>query len=758
MIADEIRERFLRFFEKRGHKVFPSSSLLPKDDPSLLFTSAGMNQFKEYFLHPPSEFRRATSCQKCLRTADIEEVGRSLGHHTFFEMLGNFSFGDYFKEEAIEWAWEFLTSELKIAPERLLVSVFKEDEESYQIWRKKIGISEERIKRFGEKENFWPSNALKEGPDGPCGPCSEIFYDWGEGSFEERFTEIWNLVFTQFNRKEGKIEKLKNRNVDTGMGLERISALIEGVKDDFESEVFKPIIKSILSLRSSDRPLLRYNVNVIADHLRAIVFAIADGVIPANEREGYIIRKLIRKTEYLGKQISLPNPFLYRLISPVVELSKNAYPLLKEEEGRIKEIVKEEEERFLRTMERAKTILEGEKVIDEQTAFKLYDTYGLPYEEIETLILPRGVRLDKSKFMSYVEEQRRRSRASSLFKEEIFAKMDEKEKARKKGLPIEGVWGEEEVDVARNHTATHLLHSVLREMLGENVRQAGSIIFPHYFHFDFTHSKTLSEEELEEIERRINERILRDDRVEKKVMDKEKALAEGAIGFFEEKYEKEVVVVSIGDYSKELCKGVHVRATGEIGLFKITKEGSIGAGVRRIEALTGRFAYKWIKEQERKVKELSRLLSTSPEKIVARVKEISEQVKKVKKKNERLRKELFSYYARDLDERERVVVRKFSDLDLPELRELSDVFKQKIREGAIGLLSLKDRKLYLMMVSKGLRGRIHCGNLIAELCKEIGGKGGGKEEFAQGYIEEGKGVEKVLTLWKEKIRESFENS
>ncbi len=775
MTANEIRKKFLDFFAQRGHKIFPSSSLLPQNDPSLLFTSAGMNQFKQYLLHPPShsplgeaegvgeagppaDLKRAASCQKCLRTADIEEVGRVAGHHTFFEMLGNFSFGDYSKKEAIEWAWEFLTSELNIPAKKLWISVFEEDKESERIWKEKIGVPEQKIKKFGQKENFWPSNALEDGPDGPCGPCSEIFYDWGEGASCGRFIEVWNLVFTQFNRNKGKIEKLKNKNVDTGMGMERLTAVMQGVKNDFETDLFKPIVDSLPKTENRKPNTAHY---IIADYIRAVVFAIADGAIPGNEREGYVIRKLIRKAAGLGRDLKIESPFLYNLVPAVVKLAKEVYPEVRQEEQRIKETIKDEEEKFTQTVNKAKAILETKRAVDEKTAFELYDTYGLPYEEIENLVSKKGIKLDKQKFARYIEEQRQRSREKSGFNREIFTARlasrakregDVKEKAKKQGLPLAEVWDEEEIDVARNHTATHILQSVLREILGKHIKQAGSIIFPTYFHFDFTHPRGLSKDELTKVEEMVNNRILKNDSVGRELMSKQKAIESGAIGLFEEKYGKEVSVVSIGDYSKEFCGGVHLRNTGEIGLFRIVKESSVAAGIRRIEAVSGKFAYQSIKKEGREIEQLARIFSISSKKIIEKAKDIIDQLKESKKKNERLKRELFCYYAKEFSAGN-IIIHQFPGFDFPELRQIADVLRKKIDSEVIGLASVKDNKIYLIMTAcKDSSGKIHCGQVINEIAERLDGKGGGRADFAQATARNIEKLPEVLNIWKETIR------
>jgi len=761
MFANEVRKKFLDFFKKKGHKIIPSSSLVPRDDTSLLFSSAGMNQFKEYFLHPSCELKRAASCQKCLRTTDIEKVGQTAGHHTFFEMLGNFSFADYFKNEAIEWAWEFLTSVLNISEEKLWISVFKEDEETYQIWEKKIGISKQKIKRFAGKENFWPSNALKQGPDGPCGPCSEIFYDWGE-EFScgkncslncncGRFIEIWNLVFTQFNRENGKVAELENKNVDTGMGLERISTVLQGLKNDFDTELFKPIIDSLSAI---SQQLPANSSYIIADYIRAVVFTIADGVVPGNEKQGYVVRKLVRKMARLGRSLKIKSPFIYSLVPSVVNIAQNTYPELAKEQERIKEIIKIEEEKFKQTINKATAILNTKIDIDEKVAFELYDTYGLPYEDAKNLVFQKGIKLDKEKFIQYMEEQRQRSRKKSEFKKQIFEETKGKEYAKAKGVPLPGVWGEEEIDVARNHTSTHILQSVLREILGKHIKQAGSIIFPTYFHFDFTHSKPLSDDELEKIEKKVNDRILRNDLVKREKMSKQEAIKKGAIGLFEEKYKEKVTIVSIGN-SKEFCAGVHVKNTGEIGLFKIVKQSSIGAGVRRIEAVSGRFAYLLVKKQEKNIKQISSLFSTSLEEITKKAIIVIDEIKELKRKNEKLKRKLFNYYSEDLLKQKdgTIIVHQFSDFDFSELRQISDILKNKLNSAVIALASVKDSKIYfLMSVSKDLSATVHCGQIIKEIVQQMDGKGGGKADFAQGSAKEIKKLPEALKIWKEIIK------
>ena len=714
MTVNEVRRAFLHFFEAKAHTLVPSDSLVPEEDPTLLFTGAGMNQFKEYFLGKNKKLRRAVSCQKCLRTGDLDEVGHTAYHHTFFEMLGNFSFGDYFKEEAIAWAWEFLTEELAIPPASLAVSVYKEDQEAYDIWAKKIKIPKERIFQFGPKENFWPSNVQKDGPNGPCGPCSEIFFDREpkkpcQGYDEKRFFEVWNLVFTQFERLEdGSLKDLPAKNIDTGMGLERISAVMQGVDSNFEIDSFRPMIAYILKeakMTGKDNEKGAW-MNRIADHARAASFAILDGVMPSNKEQGYALRTLIRRASFSAKTLGLKTPFLFKVVPFVAEGMREPYPDLWESHDRVAQVVLHEEESFERTLEQGlsteEKLLEehlrnGKKVFPGKDIFYLYDTLGLPLDLIRYAAVQKKMMLDEKGFEEELKKQKDRSKKGSQMKGDIFgedvrkkvqidlktefkgcetcrlertevaailkdgkrvneAKEGESVEIFLKESPFYGEQGGQigdtgtlesktarvriedtqhlgealvhrgkvekgclrsddfvsavvdEVrrrDIMKNHTATHLLHSVLRELLGAHVQQAGSWVGEAGLRFDFLHPRALTPEEIRKVEERVNEHILRNDPVQPAEMSREESRKEGAIAFFGEKYGEKVRVLNISDYSKELCGGTHVYATGEIKIFLITSESSIGSGIRRIEAMTGSEAEKKIKRYKELIKQIA---------------------------------------------------------------------------------------------------------------------------------------------------------
>jgi len=693
MKTDEIRRRFLEFFERRGHVIVPSDSLVPQNDPTLLFTGAGMNQFKEMFLGKGKlEFRRAASCQKCLRTADIEKVGKTSGHLTFFEMLGNFSFGDYFKREAIEWAWEFVTEELKLPPDKLAATVYKDDDESYQIWRDVIGIPADRIYRFGEEENFWPANAPSQGPNGVCGPCSEIHFDRGSsvgcgraecnpGCDCDRYVEVWNLVFTQFDRRDGGVlEPLPQKNIDTGMGLERTAALMQGKILALENDVFMPLIEEAAraigaEYRSDSESGARFRR--IADHARAVTFCIADGVMPGNEGRGYVVRRLLRRAVADGWQLGCRNSFIHRLVPVVAQTMGAAYPEVAERAANIERVIQAEEERFLETIqngwremqERIEALKKsGAKVMSGKEAFYLADTLGFPLEFTEMLLAQEGLEVDRKGFEEEMARQRERSRATSQISQAIFdlgplgeikgevppteflgyeqleckgkvlaLLKDEKPVQSADGGEVAVIldrtpfYGEaggqvgdtgaikaptgelrvrdckradgyilhiaeiasgrisvgEEVTasvdaerrraIMRNHTATHLLHYALREVLGKHVEQSGSLVEPERLRFDFTHFAQVKPEEIERITEIVNRRILEDAPVNATEMTLTEAKQRGAIALFGEKYGEIVRVVEIGDFSKELCGGTHCRRTGEIGLFRIISEQSVAS-------------------------------------------------------------------------------------------------------------------------------------------------------------------------------------
>ncbi|NTW57768.1 MAG: alanine--tRNA ligase, partial [Nitrospirae bacterium] len=728
MKASELRKLFLDYFAKRGHKVVPSSSLVPKNDPTLLFTNAGMVQFKGVFLgEDPRDYKRAVTSQKCVRAGgkhnDLENVGHTARHHTFFEMLGNFSFGDYFKKEAIEFAWEFLTKEVKLPPDKLWATVYKDDDEAFELWRTAVGIPAERIVRLGEKDNFWSM-----GDTGPCGPCSEIIIDQGPemscgkpgcsvGCDCDRYLEIWNLVFMQYNRDEtGKLTPLPKPSIDTGMGLERLSAVCQKVKSNFETDLFQSIIKEIAALagvpyhRDAQTDI---SYQVCADHLRAMTFLISDGVLPSNEGRGYVLRRILRRASRYGRLIGINKPFLYRLTGAVVDEMKGAYPDLVDSREHVAKVVLLEEERFATTLESGLALLNetveklkaaNNVMIPGDVLFKLYDTFGFPLDLVADMARDMNLELDEEGYRKAMQEQRDKARAAwagsgeekvrPVYKEiatgvrrtvftgygmlegtgEIVAliKGDKKVTEVKEDddvevildqtpfyaesggqvgdrgellgeaskfhvedtvKPVEGIFvhrgkvrkggfkvgdavlakvdSSERMDTVRHHTATHILHATLRSVLGEHVKQAGSLVAPDRCRFDFTHYTALSEREKERIEELVNERIIENHAVETAEMDIDQAIATGAMALFDEKYGDKVRVVTVKDVSKELCGGTHAQASGDIGLFKIVSETGIAAGVRRLEILAGRRAYQTVRKEEQNLREISQLLKAS---------------------------------------------------------------------------------------------------------------------------------------------------
>ncbi|MBM3253287.1 MAG: alanine--tRNA ligase, partial [Candidatus Omnitrophica bacterium] len=697
MDSNTLRQKFLDFFRSKEHIIIPSSSLVPKDDPTVLFTSAGMNQFKDNFLGKVKTLKRAASCQRCLRTADLDNVGKTAGHHSFFEMLGNFSFGNYFKKETIIWAWEFLKDNLKISKEKLWCSVYEKDDESYDIWANVIKIPKDKIMRFGQKQNFWPSNAQDEGPNGPCGPCSEIFFDQGEslGCGRPncspacdcgRFVEIWNLVFTQFNRKDGGIlEPLPNKNIDTGMGLERLARIMQGARTNFETDLFKDIVSFVEKNAITKNDIA---TKAVGDHIRAAIFAIFDGVMPSNEGRGYVVRMLIRRSINFSYKIGIVGPFLYKIVPIVARVMKVPYPELEARRENISDVILSEEKKYEETIRYASSIFveeigilkqKGIKDLPKELVFKFYDTYGLPLDTIEEISKNNEMDLDKKGFQDLLARHKDASRKSSAISANIFAETltsvirslntkteflgyDKYENtARIKAIivnekltdeisngqtgyvitdktPFYGEQGGQigdtgilekdsvrckiidtkiidnitlhltqvsgcslkredaiylKIDVnrrqniAKHHSATHLLQAALREVLGPHVEQSGSLVTDEFFRFDFSHFKDLSLGEINRIEDVVNSYIRSSIKLSADIMELEEARSKGAIALFGEKYDRFVRVVSIGSVSKELCGGTHVNSTGEIGLFKIISEGAIGTNMRRIEAVVG---------------------------------------------------------------------------------------------------------------------------------------------------------------------------
>ena len=862
MKTDEIRDRFLRFFEARGHRIYPSDSLVPHNDPSLLFTGAGMNQFKEEFLGRVKGSKRATTCQKCLRTGDLENVGKTAGHHTFFEMLGNFSFGDYFKKDAIMWAWEFLTKELGISEKDLWVSVYKDDKEAYEIWRDSVKISEEKILKLGEKDNFWPSNAPSDGPNGPCGPCSEIFFGGPDG------LEIWNLVFTQFDRKDkGVLEPLPNKNIDTGMGLERIARIMQGKKTNFEIDSFAAIVEAILNLsrlQNGTGPVLQtgtgQSVNAIADHIRAVTFAISDGVLPSNEERGYVIRKLIRKAFWYGRGLGLAEPFLYKIVPVVAQVMKKPYPELTEHRENISLRVMEEEKRFKNTLdegvERLKIMLAESRasgILSGEAVFKLYDTYGFPMELTQEIAEAENINVDIKRFEACMEEQRIKSRKGSSIDTAVFDSVstsdsltlkstihatkfrdeerieaevfkiivDDAEKSEiKKGengiivfeetnfygekggqVGDKGVFlknskvvaevlnavdiggrvkhlitmkdgsiktgdtlalsvdKERKNDIRKNHTATHLLHNALRKVLGLHVKQAGSFVAPERLRFDFTHFKAVTDEELRGIEDLVNENIRKNSLVAINEMSIEEAKKKDVIALFGEKYGDMVRMVSVGDYSRELCGGTHVEKTGEIGIFKIVSESSIASGMRRIEAITGKAAYEKIKEEEAVIKEAAKELNVRPQDIAKEIEKLTNRLKRMEKILEGfINKNIQDNVENLLKATKKIkgvdaIISEVKNADSALLRKTADLVKDRLANGLFVLAAEKDGKIAMIVgIGKSIQaGKFDAVKILNDTGADFGIKGGGRPDFSQAGGRSGPVIEEVLKKAEEVI-------
>lgn len=859
--SNDIRRVFCDYFISKGHTLVESSSLIPQRDQTLLFTNAGMVQFKGLFLgEERRSYKRAVSVQKCMRAGgkhnDLENVGLTGRHHTFFEMLGNFSFGDYFKEEAIEFGWEFLTEVIGLPKDLLWITIFREDEEAARIWREKIGVSPDRIVRMGEKDNFW-----QMGDIGPSGPCSEIIIDRGEGigcgrptcavgCDCDRYLELWNLVFMQYDRdKEGRLHPLPKPSIDTGMGLERISAVCQGAYSNYDSDLFSPIISAVSDLSGrnyGEEQRVDFSIRVIADHLRAIAFLISDGVLPSNEGRGYVLRRIIRRGARHGRLLGIHDPFLYRLSNVVIDIMKQACPELLRSRERVTSVTIGEEERFSNTLDQGLKILDetiyeirdrGEKLIPGDTLFKLYDTFGLPIDLIQDIVKEEGFSLDEHGFRSAMDEQKRRARMAGGFKmekgdpkytealkfisktefigygqieadvmllkiipkEEVHAGFDEDianegdevelifdqtpfygESGGQVGdigelsstttaakveimdtiKPIEGIYvhkakvikgpiieGEvyhavvsarARLNTARNHTATHMLHATLREVLGDHVKQSGSLVSPERLRFDFTHFSPLKREEIDRIEMLVNERITANTKVETEVMEVEEAINSGAIAFFEEKYGETVRVVNIAGFSRELCGGTHCEVTGEIGLFKIFHEGGIASGVRRIEAVTGDEAYKFIKREEETLNEIAELFKTNPQDLVSKARRLLTSLKEKERELERIKGELSSNKSVKIEDKVRSIggIKVFSDklesMGVEDLRLLGDSVRDRLKSGIIILGSAKDETANIvLMVTKDLVERFKANEMIREIAPVIGGGGGGRGDIAQ---------------------------
>jgi alanyl-tRNA synthetase len=854
MTSNEIRKAFLNYFEKKGHRVVRSSSLIPQNDPTLLFTNAGMVQFKSVFLgEEVREYRRAVSSQKCVRAGgkhnDLENVGRTSRHHTFFEMLGNFSFGDYFKKEAIEWAWELVINEFKLPKERIWITIYLEDEEAFNFWRK-IGIPENRIVRMGEKDNFWAM-----GDTGPCGPCSEIVFDQGEGvgcgradchvgCDCDRFLELWNLVFMQFNRdKEGRLYPLSKPCIDTGMGLERISAILQGVKSNYDTDLFKPIfekIEDISGISYGSDPKRDISMRVIADHSRASTFLINDGVLPSNEGRGYVLRRIMRRAMRHGRMLGIGEPFLYLISASVIEVMKEAYPELRETEDFISKVIRNEEERFQETLDSGLKILREEmetlkktnkKVFPGEIAFRLYDTFGFPLDLSSEILQEEGLIIDEEGFQAQMIQQRQKSKQAwqgigegrikdvyrKLYTEGLrtkflgyeqlqseskilklikgneivsFANQEDEIEVITESTPFYGEAGGQVGDrglifheaftlevfdtikpfedfivhigrikrgfiregmevtlkvdrdrrkaIALNHTATHLLQAVLREVLGEHVHQAGSLVSPERLRFDFTHFAPLSREDLYKIESFINRKIRENLEVVTTIMNVEEALRMGAMALFGEKYGEKVRVVMISDFSIELCGGTHTSRTGDIGIFKIQNETGVASGVRRIEAITGEAAYNFIKQEERELEQIAQTLKASQGEVFQKVERLLERQKELERelssyKDRLAHQELIELLSHVKEIRGvKVLSAKVDGKDPKRMRDFVDQLKQKIGSGIILLGGQNDNKVSLVMgVTLDLTNRFNASDLIKKIALHIGGTGGGRPDFAQ---------------------------
>ncbi|MBS0158025.1 MAG: alanine--tRNA ligase [Nitrospira sp.] len=846
--VNDLRRAFIQYFEQQGHRAVPSAPLIPQADPTLLFTNAGMNQFKRVFLGEETRaYQRAVSVQKCLRAGgkhnDLENVGYTRRHHTFFEMLGNFSFGDYFKEDAIRFGWEFLTSVVGLPKDRMWITIFREDDEADRLWRK-IGVSPSRIVRCGEKDNFW-----QMADTGPCGPCSELHFDQGpavpgddtpngEG---DRVIEIWNLVFMQFNRDSaGTLNPLPKPSIDTGMGLERLTAVAQGRLSNYDSDLFTPLLAAIGRRAGAEYGAAEQadrSMRVIADHLRAITFLMADGVLPSNEGRGYVLRRILRRAARHGRLLGITEPFLHELTATVVDQMGEAYHELRPAAGTVAEATRGEEERFIATLDQGLPILNdmiskvkasGKQVLQGTEIFKLYDTYGFPMDLIAEACREQGITLDETGFEAAIEEQRTRARKTGGFEHETarpvlsdvatrvgttafvgYERLDSEGvvqallqgdrliKEAREGDEIElvldvtpfyaegggqagdqgvltGTDGRVEIrettrpvptlivhkgvvtsgsiragerlqlsvnprtrqDAARNHTATHLVHAALRDLLGPHVKQYGSLVAPNRLRFDFAHFRPMSSRDIDEIESIVNEQVRQDQPVQTAVMGVQDAVAGGALAFFGDKYGDQVRVVQIDTFSKELCGGTHCRRTGEIGLFRIVSESGVAAGVRRIECLTGSGALDSLKRLEADVRELSDLLKVAPAEVVARTRKLSEQLKDKERELADVKLKMASTSSTQAQAREingvNVHAQRTDGLDVNGMRALADQLRDKLRSGVVALGAANDGKVSLLVVvTKDLVGRLKAGELIKEMAIEVGGTGGGRPEMAQ---------------------------
>ena len=845
MTSSEIRGSFLEFFRKNGHAVLPSSSLVPGNDPTLLFTNAGMVQFKDLFLGKEvRDYSRAATAQRCVRAGgkhnDLENVGYTARHHTFFEMLGNFSFGDYFKREAVHFAWNFITGTLGIPKDRLWVTVFKEDDEAARIWTEEIGIDPTRCTRMGEASNFWSM-----GETGPCGPCSEIFYDHGPevpggppGSPDEegdRYVEIWNLVFMQYDRaSDGVLVPLPKPSVDTGMGLERVAAVMQGVHSNYDIDLFKSLIRAAAELTGAD-DLESSSLRVIADHIRACTFLIVDGVVPSNEGRGYVLRRIIRRAIRHGYKLGQTRPFFHRLVATLTREMGTYYTELVSGELRATQVLLQEEERFAETLATGMALLDAEAtkltstVIPGETVFRLYDTYGFPLDLTADVARERGLTIDQAGFDAAMEAQRGRARAASKFGSELRDTVTLQGKTEFSGydrlcdrgvvtsLIFDGavvdvlrpgqegqvvldhtpfyaesggqigdagvlvgvgqrsaaarftvrdtrkigasfahvgvldagelrvgdaveaqVNKERRTAIALNHSATHLLHAALRKVLGLHVEQKGSLVAADRLRFDFSHTQGMSPEEIRQVEELVNSEIRDNKPAETRVMALDEAVAAGAMSLFGEKYESDVRVLSIGDFSMELCGGTHVERAGDIGFFKILSESGVAAGVRRLEAVTGKVAYEWVVHTEQVLRDIATMLRGSREDVDEKVRELVERSRRLEKEVQQLKSRLASGQGGDLASQAkdvdgiRVLAAQIEGADAKSLRDAVDRLKDKLGSCVIVLATVQEGKVVLVAgVSADLLAQLKAGEIVGAVAAQVGGRGGGRADFAQ---------------------------
>ena len=868
--TSEIRQSFLDFFHSKGHTVVPSSSLVPENDPTLLFTNAGMNQFKDVFLGLEKRpYTRATTAQRCVRAGgkhnDLENVGYTARHHTFFEMMGNFSFGDYFKQDAIQFGWEYLTSPqwLGLPKEKLYVTVYETDDEAYDIWNKIVGVPTDHIIRIGDNkgapyasDNFWAM-----GDTGPCGPCTEIFYDHGDtfwgglpGSPEEdgdRYIEVWNIVFMQFNRQaDGTMEKLPKPSVDTGMGLERMTAVMQHVNSNYETDIFQTLIKEVaglLNVTDLDNKSLR----VVADHIRACSYLIADGVVPSNEGRGYVLRRIIRRAVRHGNLLGAKESFFYKLVPTLAAVMGHAGEILTQKQAHIQKTLKAEEEQFARTLERGLALLEDaltkveNNTLSGEVAFKLYDTYGFPLDLTADVCRERNITIDEAGFEAEMTAQRERAKASSNFGTDYnnvikvegqtnfigYENLDAQATIVglfSNGKAVETIQSGESaviildqtpfyaemggqvgdsglisteicnftvndtqkygqvfghigqlisgslsigdkvtasversrrVAITANHSATHLLHSALREVLGDHVAQKGSLVSENILRFDFSQPEAISKSQLEEIERIVNRKIRENIRVTIETMDIESAKKKGAMALFGEKYGDVVRVVGMTEFSIELCGGTHVERTGDIGLFKLVSEGAVAAGIRRVEAVTGETAIEWLHGQQKVLQQSAELLKADGNSLVEKIQQLQDKAKRTEKELQQLKDKLAAQAGSELVKQARningvnVVVQKLENVEVKSLRTMVDDLKNQLGSAIVAFGTVTDDKVNLIVgVTKDLSSKVNAGELVGAMAQQVGGKGGGRADMAMAGGSEPQNLDAALTFAQEWIQ------